>query len=113
MNCRSFILYKFLCNKCNLVYYGKTFRHFKVRVFEHLGKSIKTNKPFTYNPAFNNNTAVRDHLQKCKCHTTIDDFKIMGSANNDYYLKIKESLIIQRDDPFLNKNVKSILVALF
>ena len=33
LECRSFILYKFLCNKCNLVYYGKTFRHYQVRVY--------------------------------------------------------------------------------
>ena len=27
LNCRFFVLYKFMCNKCNLVYYGKTKRH--------------------------------------------------------------------------------------
>ena len=113
LNCRSFILYKFLCNKCNLVYYGKTFRHFKVRVFEHLGTSLRTGKPFTYNPKNNNNTAVLNHLHKCKCNASISDFKIIGSASNDYHLRIKESLIIQRDDPFLNKNVQSIPLALF
>ena len=113
LNCRSFILYKFVCNKCNLVYYGKTFRHFKVRVFEHLGKSLKTGKPFKYNPSNNNNTAVLNHLQKCKCQASINDFKIIGSANNDYHLRIKESLIIQRDDPLLNKSVQSTPLALF
>ena len=113
MNCRSLILYKFLCNKCNLVYYGKTFRHFKVRAFEHLGKSLKTGKAFTFNPNNNNNTAVLNHIQKCKCNASIDDFKIIGSANTDYHLRIKESLVIQRDDPVLNKTVQSIPLELF
>ena len=113
LNCRSFILYKFVCNKCNLVYYGKTFRHFKVRVFEHLGTSLKTGKSFAYNPNNINNTAVLNHLHKCKCHATMNDFTIIGSANNDYHLRIKESLIIQRDDPLLNKTVQSTPLSLF
>ena len=78
-----------------------------------LGTSLRTGKPFTYNPKNNNNTAVLNHLHKCKCNASISDFKIIGSASNDYHLRIKESLIIQRDDPFLNKNVQSIPLALF
>ena len=113
LNCRSFILYKFMCNKCNLVYYGKTFRHYKVRVFEHIGTSLRTGKPFSYNPQNSNNTAVLNHIQKCKCNASIDDFKIIGSARNDYHLRIKESLIIQKDNPVLNKSVKSIPLVLF
>ena len=113
LECRSFILYKFLCNKCNLVYYGKTFRHYKVRVFEHLGTSLRTFKPFTYNPKNNNNTAVLNHIQKCKCKVSIDDFCIIGSAKNDFHLRIKESLVIQKDNPVLNKTVKSIPLKLF
>ena len=112
LNCRSFILYKFLCNKCNLVYYGKTFRHFKVRAYEHLGKSLRTNKPFTYNPNNSNNTAVLNHIHKCKCKASINDFKIIGSAKNDFHLRIKESLVIQKDNPVLNKSVKSIPLSL-
>ena len=81
--------------------------------FEHLGTSLKTGKPFTYNPKNNNNTAVLNHLHKCDSNASISDFKIIGSASNDYHLRIKESLIIQRDDPLLNKSVKSIPLALF
>ena len=31
------LVYKFKCNICNDIYYGKTKRYFKVRVYEHLG----------------------------------------------------------------------------
>ena len=107
LQCRSFILYKYLCNKCNLVYYGKTFRHYKVRVYEHLGKSLKTDKPFKFNSKNSNNTAVLNHIHNCKCKASMDDFKIIGSAKNDYHLRIKESIIIKKDNPILNKSVKS------
>ena len=33
----SNLVYKFKCNICNDIYYGKTKRHFKVRACEHLG----------------------------------------------------------------------------
>ena len=113
LECRSFILYKFQCSKCNLAYYGKTFRHYKVRVHEHLGTSLRTNNPFTYNPKNVNNTAVLTHLHSCKCKASVDDFSIIGSAKNDYHLRIKESLLIQKDKPVLNVNVNSIPLMLF
>ena len=45
-NCRSLVIDSYTCDKCNFVYYGKTKRHFKVRIFEHLGRSLKSNKPY-------------------------------------------------------------------
>ena len=113
LNCRSFLIYKFQCNKCNLVYYGKTFRHFKVRVFEHLGRSLRTNKPFTYNPKNINNTSVLNHIKNCKCDASPIDFSIIGTAKNDFQLRIKESLLIQKDNPILNKTVSSMPLMLF
>ena len=111
--CRSLILYKFKCGKCNLAYYGKTLRHYKVRVYEHLGTSLLTDKPYTYNPKNINNTAILNHIHNCKYNASVEDFQIIGSAPNDYHLRIKESLLIQRDNPVLNKNVKSIPLELF
>ena len=113
LDCRSFVLYQYTCGKCNFAYIGKTFRHFKVRVFEHCGRSLKTHRLFTFNPQNNNNTAVLKHINTCKCEASMDDFKIIGSADNDYHLRLKESLLIQRDNPILNKNVQSIPLKLF
>ena len=39
---RSGIVYKFQCGSCNATYYGKTKRHFKVRMCEHLRISALT-----------------------------------------------------------------------
>ena len=41
---RSGIVYKFQCGSCNATYYGKTKRHFKVRMCEHLEISALTGK---------------------------------------------------------------------
>ena len=113
INCRSLVVYSYTCDKCNLVYFGKTKRHYKVRLFEHLGISLRTNKPFTYNPNNLNNTTVLDHIHKCKNSASMDDFKIIGTARNDYFLCLKESLLIQKDKPLLNEKGKSVPLALF
>ena len=41
---RSGIVYKFNCGDCNATYYGKTKRHFIVRICENLGVSPLTGK---------------------------------------------------------------------
>ena len=41
INVRSLLIYKFTCSSCNSAYVSKTKRHFMVRMFEHLGISIK------------------------------------------------------------------------
>ena len=38
-------VYKFKCDVCNDAYIGETKRHLLVRQYEHLGKSILTEKP--------------------------------------------------------------------
>ena len=37
-------VYQYKCGACNATYYGKTKRHFKVRIYEHLGISHLTEK---------------------------------------------------------------------
>ena len=45
--------------------------------------------------------------------TTFDDFKVLPSSNSEFHLKIKESLLISRDQPVLNKNEASLPLHLF
>ena len=40
----SGLVYQYRCGGCNATYYGKTKRHFKVRICEHLGISHLTEK---------------------------------------------------------------------
>ena len=85
-----------------------------MRAYEHLGLSIRTGKEFTYNPRNNNNSAILDHLhQSDGCNGSLDHFEIIGCADNDYFLRIKESLLINKFKPALNQSGKSIPLHLF
>ena len=53
----SLLCYKSQCSSSNATYYGKTKRHFKVRVSENMGVSARTGK----NIESSKNSAVRDH----------------------------------------------------
>ena len=113
LNVRSLILYKFTCSSCNSAYIGKTKRHFLVRMFEHLGISLRTGQKYTYNPKNSNNTTVLNHINCGQCNATLDNCRVIGSARNDFLLCLKESLLIQLYKPSLNKNVKSMPLSLF
>ena len=108
---KSSVIYQFTCSNCNVTYIGKTNRHFHVRICEHLGISRYTNKDLKYNKQ--STTAVREHLRNCKHKASPDNFKIIGSDKNGFYLLLKESLSIFMDDPQLNKTLKSFPLELF
>ena len=114
MRLRSKILYRFTCNGCNSIYIGKTKRHFLVRAYEHLGISLKTGNKFTYNPNNDNNSGILDHINvPGNCNGTLENFEIIGTATNDYYLRIKESLLLKKIKPTINSKEKSIPLKLF
>ena len=111
---RSHILYRYSCDGCNAIYLGKTRRHYKVRVFEHLGISLRTHKKYTYNPRNSNNSNILNHINSnSKCVGKEDNFKIIGSAHNDFMLSIKETLLINKNKPTLNISDRSIPIYLF
>ena len=107
----SMLLYKFTCNTCNSVYIGKTKRHYLVCQFEHLGLSVFTKKALRYSDK--DATAIRKHC----CHQNhincTDNFKIMGNSLNNYFLQLKESLLILKLKSSLNVAKKSMLLYLF
>ena len=52
-------------------------------------------------------SAVSDHLLQCNCSIDFDHFDILASDANRFRVLIKESLLIKRDQPQLNKTIKS------
>ena len=102
-------VYKFTCGRCNATYYGKTCHHCKVRVGEHSGISTLTNKRSNSKKS----TTVKDHMVMCDQPVSFDDFKVLASSNSKFHLKIKESLLISRDQFILNKNEASLPLYLF
>ena len=106
---RSHIVYKFLCSNCNITYYGETERHLNVRSGEHLslsaliGKRVNNNKKLT----------IKDHCLFLNHVGSFEDFSILTYKSNPFKLLIKEALLVSRDKPLLNKQVKSIPLQLF
>ena len=105
----SNIVYTFMCGRCNATYYGESCRHFKVRVVEHSRISPLTNK----RSKSKKSTVLKDHMLICDQPVSFGDLKVLGSSNSDFHLKIKESLLILRDQPILNKNEASLPLHLF
>ena len=59
-SCMTKFIYKYTCECCNAFYIGKSYRQFKVRIFEHLGISYRTNSLLVRPPHLD----IREH-----CHT--------------------------------------------
>ena len=76
---RSGIVYKFKCGSCNATYYGKTKRHFKVRMCEHLGISALTGKRVKGD----DDSAIKEHLLFCNQTPDFEDFSMLAANNND------------------------------
>ena len=49
----------------------------------------------------------------CDQPVSFDNFKMLASSNSEFHLQIKESLLISRNQPVLNKNEASLPLRLF
>ena len=83
-------------------------RHLKVRFGEHAGISPSTFKK----TAPSKENAIRDHLLNWN-NNPYFEFTILTNENDKFILEIKESLLIKRDRPILNKNIPSAKLFLF
>ena len=91
----SVLLYKSMRNTCKSVYIGKTKRYYLVRQFEHLGLSVFTNKALRYNDK--DATATRKHFHHQNHFICTDNFKITGNSVSNYYLRLKQLLLISKN----------------
>ena len=105
----SNFVYKFKCGNCTASYYGKTYRHMKVRAVEHQGVCPITGKRVKGTLS----TSVRDHMLDCDHTVAWEDFSTIGRESNQYLLEKKESFFIKRDNPSLNRNKYSQELFLF
>ncbi len=118
MSLKPCVVYKFQCGGCKSIYYGKSIRHLHSRVSQLTGKVSKSPAP----------GAVFDHFLSCPVNvrvvddlpvfpTTVRpkmcDFSVLCTASSDFQLKIKESFLISRDRPPLNRNISSLPLLLF
>ena len=83
----------------------------KVRMNEHLGVSQKTGRQLKFNSR--NPSAIRSHCELCSHPANYDNFDIVDRSRNDFELLIKESILIGKESPVLNKQVESFQRALY
>ena len=102
------VVYKFQCGLCNESYYGECVRHLDVRIGEHIGISTLTRKKVKPK-----GSAVSDHLLLCKHSPSFENFSILTKENKNFLLELKESLLIMRDKPSLNRSIRSAPLYLF
>ena len=100
----SNLVYKFKCSICSDIYYGKTKRHFIVRGCEHLGITPLTKKKVK----IRKESAVFDHIVLTGHNARFVDFETLVKEYGKFRVLLRESLLILRDDPPLNRYVKSI-----
>ena len=77
---RSGIVYKSLCGDCSATYYGKTKRHFKVRMCENLEISALTGK----RGKGDDDSVINKHLLFCNHAPDFEDFSILATRNDDF-----------------------------
>ena len=106
---RSNLIYKFSCSCCNATYYGETERHLFVRASEHLGITPLTQKRVKCPKK----SAIVEHILMTGHQSSYDNFSIIAFDNNSFKLRLKESLLIKKDNPELNRNIYSHPLELF
>ena len=81
-------------------YYGKTKRHFNVRMCVHLGMFAFIRKRFKED----NDSAIKKCLLWCNHAPDFEDFSLLTTNSNDFTVKLMESLLISRGHLHLNNN---------
>ena len=102
-------VYKFQCGLYNESYYGESIRHLDIRSGKHIGLSPLTGKKVI--PS--NNSDISDRFLHCNFLASFNNFRVLAHENKKYLLEIKETLLIMRDKPSLNRNINSAPLYLF
>ena len=95
-------VYKFQCGLCHESYYGECVRHLNVRIGQHIGIS-----PLTKKKVKPKGSAVSDHSLLCTHSPSFENFSVLTKEYKKFLLELKESLLIIRDKPSLNRNIRS------
>ena len=96
-------VYKFQCGLCNDCYCGESIRHLDIRSGKHIGVSQLTGKKVK--PS--NSSAICDHLLYCNFLAFFYNSNVLAHGKKKYILEIKESRLIMRDKPSLNRSIIS------
>ena len=109
LHLRSHVIYKFQCSNCNITYYDETEYHLKVRASEHKSTSPLTGKRVNNNKK----SSVKDHHLLSGHVCSFEDFTVLNCQSHKFKWLIKESLLVIKYKPLLNKQVKLLNLELF
>ena len=56
---------------------------------------------------------ITEHAQRLRHKIDWQNYLILATASNDYYLKIKETLLIKERIPIINNDATSVILNLF
>ena len=105
----SHLVYKFSCSCCSATCYDKTECHLNVKSGEHICLSPLTGNGIACEPS-----ALSDHLLLLEHNnSSFNDFSVLRCENNAFKLSLRESILIKRDSPQLNRNNSSMPLLLF
>ena len=100
---QSSLVYKYSCDSCKASYIGKTKRHLRSRIAEHLGRSARTNARIS-NPPF---SAIREHSLTYDHRISIENFSVLAKSSWDQDLAIMESLFTHTERPTIGTHESS------
>ena len=69
--------------------------------------------PFTKKKVKPKGSAVSDHLLLFNHSPSYENFSVLTKENKKFLLELKESLLIMRDKPSLNRSIRSVPLFLF
>ena len=98
---KYFLVYTFVCAKCNSCYIGETCRHFKTRIDEHVKKDKQSN---IYKHLHNNEERFSSFNSDC--------FSVLDYAPILFQIKIKEGMYTDWEKPNLNKQLNHLATTL-
>ena len=93
------------CLNCEAEYIGKTTQHIDARIYQH--KIVKDGQHGL------TKSHITEHAQRLRHTIDWQNYSLLARASNDYYLKIKETLLIKERMPIMNNNKTSVILNLF
>ena len=93
------------CLNCEAEYIEKTTQHIDARIYQH--KIVKDGQHgFT-------KSHITEHAQRLRHKIDWQNYSVLARASNDYYLKIKETLLIKERIAIMNNNEIIVILNLF
>ena len=93
------------CLNCEAEYIGKTTQHIDARIYQN--KIVKDGQHRL------TKSRITEHAQRLRYKIDWQNYSFLARASDDYYLKIKKTLLIKERMPIMNNYKTSVILNLF